>query len=166
MNLHELFTHDISKEDCDEVVVFISDDPERFGVLAGIFFDAESRISRRAAWPMSYCVIHHPPLINPYFPRLFDMLETPNLHNAIIRNILRLLQFVQTPEKYHGKLMHICFELVGSNKTAVAIKAFAITILQNLSIHYPDIIPELRLLVENRWDHETAAFRSRARKLR
>jgi hypothetical protein len=47
----------------------------------------------------------------------------------------------------------------------VAIKAFALTVLQNLSAVYPDIKPELKLIIEERWPHETAAFHSRARKI-
>jgi hypothetical protein len=61
--------------------------------------------------------------------------------------------------------MNICFEFIASNDTAVAIKAFALTVLQHLSKEYPDIKAELKLVIEERWPYETAAFRSRARKI-
>ena len=61
--------------------------------------------------------------------------------------------------------MGICFDFIQSNEIAIAVKAFSLTILQNLSRQYPDIIPELKLIIEERWEHETAAFRSRAKKI-
>jgi len=67
------------------------------------------------------------------------------------------------PEKFHGKLMTLCFDFIQTNETAVAIKAFSLTILKNLSKKYPDIIPEVKTIIEERWDNETAAFRARAR---
>jgi hypothetical protein len=61
--------------------------------------------------------------------------------------------------------MNKCFELISSEDIPVAVKVFSMTILYNLSIEYPEIIPELRLLLEDRWEKETVAFRSRAGKI-
>ena len=61
--------------------------------------------------------------------------------------------------------MNICFNFTLSNETAVAIKVFSLTILQNLSKSYPEIISEIKLIIEERWEHETVAFRARAGKI-
>jgi len=45
----------------------------------------------------------------------------------------------------------------------VVIKAFSLTTLYNLSKFYPEIKNELKLIIQERWDHETAAFKSRGR---
>jgi len=37
--------------------------------------------------------------------------------------------------------------------------------LQNLSKIYPEIKQELKTIIEDRWDHESAAFKSRAKKI-
>ena len=130
-----------------------------------MFIQGEYRITQRAAWPISYCVRNHPKLVQPYYEVFLNLLEQKGLHNAIIRNTVRLLQDVDIPKKYHGKLMSLCFEFIQSNETASAIKAFSLTILQNLSVLYPEILPELRLIIEERWPFETAAFHVRARKI-
>jgi len=114
---------------------------------------------------MSYCVRNHPELIKPYFKPLLDNLSKKGIHGAIIRNTVRLLQDVEIPKKYHGKVMDECFRFIQSHETEVAIKAFSLTILHNLSKQYPEILPELKLIIEERWEHETAAFRSRAKKI-
>ena len=130
-----------------------------------LFFEGEYRVTQRAAWPMSYCVKAHPHLIIPYFKKLIEKLGNPGEHDAVVRNTVRLLQEVEIPEKFHGQVMTLCFNFIQSNETAVAIKAFSLTILKNLSKKYPEIIPEIRTIIQERWDFETAAFKARAKAL-
>jgi hypothetical protein len=165
MNLKEALLQEHSKEQCDKIVQYIGDNKQRFAELMELFFKGEYRVTQRAAWPMSCCVRNHPGLVQPYFKPLIKNLETTGLHDAIKRNIVRLLQDVPLPEKYHGKVMSICFDFIQSNEIAIAIKAFSLTILQNLSKQYPEITPELKLIIEERWEQEGPAFRSRGKKI-
>ncbi len=125
----------------------------------------EYRVVQRAAWPLSYCVIAHPVLINKHFGRLISNMHQPNLHNAVKRNTIRLLQDVVIPEAFRGEVMNICFNYITSPEEAAAVKAFSLRVLQKLSKFYPEILHEIKLVIEERWDYETAAFRSRARKI-
>ena len=61
--------------------------------------------------------------------------------------------------------MNLCFSFIQSHDEPVAIKAFSLTILERLLPLYPDIKNELLLIIEERWEHETAAFRSRAKRI-
>ena len=164
MDLLAALTEEHSKAQCNKIVAYIGNDKKKFAELMKLFFEGEYRITQRAAWPMSYCVRKHPQLINPYFKKLLDKLANPKEGDAVLRNTVRLLQDVEVPEKFHGKLMTLCFDFIQTNETAVAIKAFSLTILKNLSKKYPDIIPEVKTIIEERWDNETAAFRARAKK--
>jgi len=38
-------------------------------------------------------------------------------------------------------------------------------VLENLSKQYPEIKHELKVIIEERWDYETAAFHSRAKRI-
>jgi len=79
---------------------------------------------------------------------------------------MRPLQDVKIPEPFHGVVMNTCFEFISSPAEAVAVKAFSLTVLENLSRIYPEILPELKLVIEERWEHETVAFRTRAKKIK
>jgi hypothetical protein len=92
-------------------------------------------------------------------------LEKPNLHNSVKRNTVRLLQDIAIPKKFQGQVMNLCFDYISSPDEAAAVKAFSLTILENLSNQYPEIKPELKTIIEDRWDYESAAFHSRARKI-
>ena len=165
MDILQSLKKEHSKKQTDRIVDYIGADKERFGVLIGIFFQGEYRITQRAGWPLSNCVRNHPELIQPYFKQLLDNLQRKDIHVAVVRNTVRLLQDVTIPKKHQGRVMNICFEFVQDPQTPIAVKAFSLTILSNLAADYPDIGPELKLLIEEQWEHSTAAFRSRAKKV-
>ena len=165
MDLLKTIEKEHSKEQCDKIVRYVGNDPERFAELMGLFLKGEYRVAQRAAWPMSYCVHNYPELLAPWFKQILPLLQKPGVHDAVVRNIVRMLQFVTIPKRYHGQVMNACFDFIASNNIPVAIKAFSLTVLENLSKEYPDIKAELKLIIEERWPHETAAFRSRAKKI-
>ena len=51
--------------------------------------------------------------------------------------------------------MEICFRYVESPTETVAVKAFALTVLGNLSKQYPEILPEIKLMIEEQLPHQT-----------
>ncbi len=66
MNLPKTIAKGYTKQTCEKVVRWIGSNANRFSELMDLVFHAESRISQRAAWPMSYCVIKFPDLIKPW----------------------------------------------------------------------------------------------------
>jgi hypothetical protein len=165
MDLLKLLREEHSKKQTDRIVTYIGADKGRFAMLIQLFFKGEYRITQRAAWPLSYCVRQHPELINPYYKPLLDNLARKDIHIAVIRNTVRLLQDVNIPKRYHGRVMSTCFDFIQSPETPIAVKAFSLTILSRLSTDYPEIHGELRLIIEEQWEHATPAFRSRAKRI-
>jgi hypothetical protein len=165
MKLREEILKEHSKAQAVKIVHWVNNNQERFDELFELFIKDEYRVVQRAASPLSYCVIEHSELIKKHFSRLIKNLQKPALHSAVKRNTIRLLQDISIPKKYQGAVMDICFRYIASPDEAVAVKAFSLTVLQNLSKTYPQILPEIKLLIEERWNHETAAFKSRAKKI-
>lgn len=165
MDLHLLLKDVLFKEHKDRIIAYIGKDKDRFATLMRLFFTADNRIAQRAAWPMSFCVRDHPELIAPYYKQLLDNLDRKDIHAAVVRNTIRLLQDVDIPKKFHGRVMNKCFDLVQSPESPIAVKAFSLTVLSNLSADYPEIAGELKLVIEDQWDEATPAFRSRAKRV-
>lgn len=162
-NLREEILKEHSKAQCTRIVNWVGDSQQRFDSLFKLFLNDEYRVVQRAAWPVSYSVIAHPQFINKHWAALIKNLSKPDLHTAVKRNSVRLLQDIVIPEKYQGRIMDICFNYVASPNEAVAVKAFSLTVLKNLSEQYPEILPEIRLLIEEQMPHQTAAFKVRAK---
>ena len=165
MYLRERILSEHSKANCDKIVTWIGSNQERFNELFALFLNDEYRVTQRAAWPLSYSAIAHPELMKNNFEKLIKNLYRPNLHDAIKRNTVRLLQQIEIPEKYEGEVMNICFQYVASPTEAVAIKAFSLTILGKLAKKFPEIWPEIKMLIDEQIGHQSAAFKSRSKKL-
>ncbi|CAN5254106.1 hypothetical protein BH11BAC5_BH11BAC5_20150 [soil metagenome] len=163
MQLKKEILKDHSKEQCHKIVQWVGKSQQRFDELFALFLQGEYRITQRASWPLSYCVEAHPAFMKNNFESLLNNLQQPGLHDAVKRNTIRLLQYVDIPEKFQGKVMDICFAYVAAPTEAVAIKAFSLTVLGNLAKIYPEILPEIKLLIEEQLPHQTAAFKSRAK---
>ena len=165
MNLRDTLLAEHSKAQCLKIVKWIGKDQQRFDELIRLFLSDEYRVVQRAAWPVSYAVQAHPPLIQPHFGKLIKKLCQPGLPDAVKRNTVRIFQEIDAPKRFHGLLMNACFGFIESMTEKPAIKAFALTVLHKLSVQYPDIRPELKVIIEDRWDYESPAFKSRGRKI-
>ena len=148
-----------------QIVNWIGADQKRFDELFALFGGNDPVLVQRAAWPMSYAVIDNPSLISKHWKKLLQQLQQPGIHDAVKRNGIRLMEGLAIPEKFHGDVMNICFDFITDPKEKPAIKAFSLTVLYNLSKQYPEIKNELKVVIESQWENESAAFRSRARKM-
>lgn len=165
MNLREEILLEHSKAHCDKIVQWVGGSQRRFDKLIHLFFSGEYRVVQRAAWPVSYCVEAHPRLVQKHFATLVSNLQKPGIPGAVKRNGIRLLQHVAIPPAYQGAIMDLCFQYICDPREAAAVKAFSLTVLENLSKLYPEILPEIKLVIQERWDTETPAFRSRAKRI-
>jgi hypothetical protein len=165
MNIREelLKGKNYSKTQALHLSAYACSSPKHFSELMECFLSNEYRLAQRAAWSVSWAAQRDPELIKPYAKALVDQLPRKDVHDAVIRNSVRILQKIEIPESLHGELMNCCFAFIESPTTPVAIKAFSMTTLFNLSRFYPEIKNELKLIIEGRWNHETAAFKSRGK---
>jgi len=152
-----------SKEQALKISEYACSSAGHFKELMQCFLSNEYRLAQRAAWSVSWAAKKKPELIQPYIKDLVAQLPRKDVHDAVIRNSVRIFQQIEIPESLHGELMNNCFGFIESPSTPIAIKAFSLTTLFNLSKFYPEIKNELKLIIEERWNHETAAFRSRGR---
>lgn len=165
MNLRETILEKHSKSQTDKIVKWVGRSQERFDQLLGLFLNDEYRVTQRAGWPLSYCAEKYPELIHKHFGKLLKNLQKKDLHDAVRRNTMRIFQYIELPKRYHGQVMNLCFTNIESPTETVAVKAFSLTVLERLLPLYPDIRNEVKLIIEERWDHETTAFHTRARKI-
>jgi len=153
------------KADTMRITEYACSSTKRFKELMDCFLSDEYKLAQRAAASVSWAVRKKPALIIPHLKGVVAQLQRTDVHNAVIRNSVRILEHIEIPEAYHGDVMNACFGFIENPSTPAAIKAFSLTTLYNLSKHYPEIKPELKLIIEERINNETAAFKSRALKI-
>lgn len=165
MNIRVELEKDHSRPQALKIAKYACLSITNFQELIACFMDPDNRIAQKAAWSVSWAAKSKNEFVLPYIKDLIAQIIIPNNADAIVRNSLRVLELVTIPEVYHGELMNACFAFVENPTTAIAIKAFSLTILFNLSKTYPEIQDELKCIIEEQWDHETPAFKSRGKKI-
>lgn len=165
MDFNAILEEKHSKEITTYIVNEVGDSSEKFAQLIQVFTSESELITQRAAWPISYLGQKHPDLLIPYYSLFIKLLNTPNKHNAVNRNVLRAMQNVTIPKEYQGSLLDVCFKLLNSSKEPVAVKAFSMTIIENLAKIYPDIIPELKASVSSLMLNASPGIKSRGNKI-
>jgi len=148
-----------------KIVRYVGTDATRFRELMTIFLGNEYRPTQRAAWAVNYCAEQHPDLVKPYLTRLIGLLEKEGGHDAIRRNVARLLQFVEIPRKMRGRVYSACYDLVDDPHQPVAVRVFALTVAAKVAEGEPDLTGELRLMCSKYLPGASAGFLSRARKV-
>ncbi|GAC1441946.1 MAG: hypothetical protein NVSMB63_09910 [Sediminibacterium sp.] len=165
MNIREEILKEHSKAHALKIANYACASKKNFKELMQCFLDKEYRLAQRAAWSVSWAARKKPDMITPFIKDLVAQLQKKGIHNAVVRNSVRILQEIAIPEPFHGEVMNACFQFIETPSTPIAIKAFSLTTLFNLSKSYPEITGELKLVIKERWDTETAAFRSRGKKI-
>lgn len=164
MDIKKAIVKEHSSRNTQSIVTYIGNNPGRFNVLVQIFLAGPYRVSQRASWPLSYCVEQHPELIKPHLGVILKVLDNETVHDAVRRNIVRLLQFIEIPKRYYGKVWSACYDLMNP-KQPVAIRAFSMTVLAAIAVKEPDLKNELILLIENQLPYASAGYLARARKV-
>ena len=163
MNLRDEILAEHSKRQTGRIVEWVGNDPKRFAELMRLFLGDVYRITQRAGWPLSNCVEKHPELIKPYFAKLLTQLERDDVHVAVRRNVVRLLQFVEIPKKYEGRIFDACYALLDDPNEPVAVRVFSMTVAANIARDSRDLLDELKLVATKYPQLMTAGFRARMR---
>jgi hypothetical protein len=165
MDLQKEILREHSKAQALKIVRYVGTNPSRFAILVAVFLEGPYRVTQRAAWPLTICAEEHPPLIAPHLKKILAFVGKPGVHDAVKRNTMRLLQFVDIPRALQGAVADLCFLYLQNKTEAVAVRVFAMTVLGKIAKTNPELKHELMLLIEDGLPYGTAAFHSRAKKV-
>ena len=163
MDIKDALLAEHSKAQSERIADWVGGDAQRFGELAALFLHGEYRVVQRAAPVIGLVAERHPEIVLPILPQLIARMESPEVHVAVRRHVMRLLEGLLLPEELHGPVMHIAFGMLEDVKEAIAVRAHAMSVLGGLARIYPDIRGELELLIGDMLAHEDASAGLRAR---
>ena len=143
MNIKETLLQEHSKTQMIKIVTYIGNDKKLFKELMKLMLTAEYLVEQRAAWAVSICIEKNKSLLNPWIGKLVKNLENKAIHDAVKRNTLRILQNIEIPEKNCGDLYDSCYAFLHNLKEPIAVRAFALTVLTNISKKYPELKIEI-----------------------
>jgi hypothetical protein len=165
MNLESEILRECSKRQCIRIAAWVGTDKKRFKELMDLFLKGENLITQRAAWIVAHCADKHAELVIPYVDKMIDRMIEANLHDAVRRNVVRILQDIEIPRRLAGKVATVCFDWLASAKEPVAVKVFSMSVLANIAKQEPDLKNEIRILIEQQMPTGSAGIISRGKKV-
>jgi hypothetical protein len=165
MDIRAQLLNEHSAHNSDLIAAWISNDESRFAILIHLFLTDEYRIVQRAAMAFGRCIDDHPQLMSPYWEQLLSSCALPDAPDAVKRNVIRVIQNIPIPDEYLGMAASICFDLLANHKESIAVRAFSMTVLYNISLREPELQSELCLLIQDQWEHQSVGFRNRGAKI-
>jgi dihydroorotase len=163
LNLRETILEEHSRAQSDKIIKWVGEDKKRFAELVHLFLNDEYRVVQRAGWPMSDIAIKHPGMVKPYIGKFVKLFRKKGMHEAVIRNVLRVMQFVDVPAKYHGEVVNACFDFLLKSEYPIAYKAFSMTVLLNITRKEPELKRELKIVIEEIMKEGSPAIKARGR---
>ena len=162
MDIREFLELRSSRLNADILADKIEEDPEVFDTVWNIMLEDKDPVSMRAAWTLSIFAKRHPCFIEPRASSIIKCLSKVK-SSSVRRCLLSMLTMVPVPAEQSGFLFDFCFGVIESVKSDIAHKAYAMTILYNISVLEPDLKPELVALFESLLDDESAGIYARSR---
>lgn len=112
-----------------------------------IMFGKNTERSMRAAWILVHASKRYPKLIEKQLPYIVKLLHKPGLHTGTIRCCIRIFQELDIPEKYCAELFDICINHTKNALMPHGVRAFSINLLGIICKKYPDLSPEVLLIL-------------------
>lgn len=154
-----------SKEHRDKIIDYAGEDPGHFAELLDIMFHGEEpKLREYAAWAISHIGYNHPHLTIPHCAELIEVLKK-KAHPAIHRGAVRVLQKVDLPEDLKGKAFDVCFDILCDMKRPIAVRVFSMTVVHNIAKEEPELMEELKIVLQELYEFGSTGFKARARKI-
>ncbi|MCD6018241.1 MAG: hypothetical protein K0S53_1362 [Bacteroidetes bacterium] len=134
--------------------------------LMAFAFDKDQLVSNRAMWVVTHCASIDPERIKPFHTKLITHLKDKEIHSGVVRSILHIFQKQPVPKKWESFVLDKCFEYAQNPSEPIAVRAFAMTVIYNISTPYPELLLELSVVLSHLITvDESAGIKARARNI-
>lgn len=138
------------------------DDPLLLSDLLELCSNSDKKIATYASWTCSYALEKKTVEENRIIHQLIDILSRTEF-SAVRRSILRGLQFVRPGENNAAELAAVSLDMFSDQEQEIAVRAFAITVLQNCVPLVPEFRDEVVFLLERELPQASPAILVRGR---
>lgn len=130
-----------------QLVKEVEKDPSIVKELVKLTLGEDQTLSMRASWALQHISFSNAELVRKQIPSLVKFLHKEKQHTGAIRNVIRIIYEIGVPEKYAGEVFDICIKYTKNATLPHAIRAFSITMLGQICLMYPELKPEVELIL-------------------
>ncbi len=95
-------------------------------------------------------------MLKPWLPPVLfviKFLKKNNQHTGSIRNVIRIFQEIELPEKYCSEILDICLKYAKNAGMPHAVRVFSIYVLTKICVMYPELKYEVELILSELKEH-------------
>ena len=149
MDIYEKLLEVQSNKDRIKIAKFIGKDPSKFNEAVMLILIGDDRFVIRAFLTLNRVLDKYPNLILPHVDIMVARIEQEGAHVAYKRNVMRFLQYIDIPEHQKGRVLDLAMLYLIDPKEAIAVKVFSMQVALNLSLDYPNLLNELKLIIQD-----------------
>jgi len=165
LDLQSMINNLMSMQEAEWVASSAIENPAIFLKLLEFSYSSDKKLAFRASWTLTKVCDKYPEMIYPYLMQIveaLDHLDNESAQRSFLR-ILSLTDLNRISNKHHGLLTEHCFNALRSGFSAIAIKAYAMEILYQLALKYPELANELSASISMLQGEGSAGILARGR---
>lgn len=167
ISLQQVIAHlgDSSKNLAELTANIVIENPALIEPLLEISFTGTEPWSQRASRVISICCCRFPEMLKPHVSRIIPNLSKLKSEGPL-RNFLKIFSSVPLNLSNRNKsiLLNLCFDYLAGNYS-IAVKAYSMEVLYQLSTEIPEIRNELYHLIETQMPDFSVGLKSRGRRI-
>jgi hypothetical protein len=163
MDIREEALKEHSKAQTNKIAAWIGNDDNRFRQFLDHFLYDEYRVVQRISWVLSVVADEHPEIVEKDIGRIIKRLDDKDIHVAVKRNVVRVLQFLKIPPRYYAKVFDHCINYISDPNETVAVRCFAMTVAAKIAQKYPELKHELAETIRISLKNTTPGLKVRSR---
>ena len=148
-------------------VRYIGENPKQIKNLIKMSFSDVQPEAWRAAWVLADLVKNDKEIrrkIQAYSSQIISSFKTFNSPGQV-REFLKTIQYLEVNEEDMGILLNICFDWLIDRKADQAWRVYAMQIIYDYSKKEPDLLPELKAIIEQEMEYAKPGFKSRGKRI-
>ncbi|MBZ0202506.1 MAG: hypothetical protein K8I03_05770, partial [Ignavibacteria bacterium] len=139
MDLREETLKEHSKKQTLKITAWIGNNEDRYRQFLQLFLGEDRVIVQRLSWVLSLLAERQPKLVEKHMKEIINRLDDKDIHVAVKRNVIRVMQFLNIPKKFHAKVFNHCINFMCDPNETVAVRCFSMTVAVKLSGNYPEL---------------------------
>ena len=148
-------------------VSYIQKNPQQLTNLIEMSFSNSQPEAWRAAWVLADLVKNNIlirekiQVLSSNIVKRFKDFNSPGQ----IREFLKVVQYLDVNEEDMGLLIDLCFNWLLDRKADQSFRVYSMQIIFNYSKKEPDLLPELKAIIEQEMEYALPGFKSRGKKI-
>jgi 8-oxo-dGTP diphosphatase len=164
-DLQTIINNMMSMQEAEWVATSAIENNAIFLKLLEYSLSSDKKLAFRASWTLTKVCDRFPEIIYPYLEQIVETIGKID-NESTLRSFLRILSFSDTnkiSQRQQGYLADFCFTILRSGFSAIAVKAYSMEVLYNLSLIYPELANELSASIRILMEEGSAGITSRGR---